>query len=249
MIKPVNYFVFSLMLTFILLPASMVKADSQTKVVFSCVNFPPSKFETPKDGLPGFVIEFLHEAFARNDIEVEFKFYPWTRALNNAMNGSVDGLCSCSYHPDRDNKLIYSAPLGENNAVLFYVRSDSPPLNKPIADLTDQKIGVVRGYNLHQELIGKNLKPTLVNNEESGIKLLLKKRIDLFYSFKSPGLYALSKHSEKDTIGYYGVSTQPYFACINKFLPNTRDIVRNLNSGLASIRKDGTYDQILQKYR
>lgn len=222
---------------------------TERKVIFSCVHFPPSKFETPVDGLPGFVIEFLNEAFARSGLTVEYKYYPWSRALSNAMNGTVDGLCSCSYHPDRDEKLIYSTPLGENNAVIFFRNSEAPPQIKSISELTGQTVAVVRGYNLHKELISKNVKPMPVNDEKSGIKLLLKKRIDLFYSFKAPGQYALSKYAEKDEIGHYVVSTQPYFACISKSRPKAADTIRLLNGGLSAIRKDGTYDRILDKYR
>jgi len=249
MIRQIRSVLFVLAGMSLFIPMMDAKADPTRDVVLSCTNFPPSKIETPKDGLPGFAIEFLRTAFLRSGTHVEIKFYPWKRALMHVMRGAVDGLCSCSYDPSRNDKLIYSDPLGENGVVVFYNRSNKPAPIKSLDGLSERKVGVVRGYSLQQELVDRNVKPTLVNDEVSGIKLLIGGRIEFFYSFKDPALYALANHFEERDIGYFEIKKDNYYACFNKFAPDVANTVKNLNAGLAAIRADGTYDRILEKYR
>jgi len=224
-------------------------AQSNRNVTFSCVNFPPFQIEKPKDGLPGFSIEFLRAAFAKSETNIEFKYYPWKRALKNVMKGSVDGLCGCSYRPEREEKLLYSDPLGELSSVVFYNKTSKPAQSESLESLSGRAVGVVRGYNLQKELISHNIKPYLVNDEKMGINMLIRNRIDFFYSFKAPGQFALAKNPGKNVIRYFVLKTSLNFACISKSIPKSSEIVDKLNKGLAAIKADGTYDRILDKYR
>ncbi len=232
-----------------LIAATNASAMPDRLVHLSCTNFPPSKFEHSTDGLPGYAIKFISAAFSGSGMKAKVEFYPWKRALNRAMTGTVDGLCSCSRHPGRDKKLIYSDPLGENVTVIFYRKSTNRAAIESLEDMVGREVGVVRGYNLHQELISHNVVAYPVNDEGAGIKMLNNNRMDLFYSFKAPGLFALSKQPAANDIGYTVMSNSPYFVCINKFTPGAENIVNTLNIGLTRIRADGTYDKILEKYR
>ena len=165
------------------------------------------------------------------------------------MEGRVDGICACSYSSSRDDKLIYSDPLGESATGLFYKTSSGPAPTKSLDALSNRKVGVVRSYNLQQELIDHNVIPTLVNDEDSGIRLLIHDRFEFFYSFKAPALFALANQNEKRNIEFIKITTAPYFACFNKFVPDVANIIKNLNKGMSEIRADGTYAKILEKYR
>lgn len=232
-----------------LLLISDAKAQSNATVTFSCVNFPPQQMEKPLGGLIGYSIELQRAAFAKSGTPIEFKYYPWKRALANAMNGDVDGVCGCSYLPEREKTLVYSDPLGELSSVIFYHKAAKPAHIDTLDSLAGRSVGVVRGYNLQKELVSHNVNAIPVNDEDMGIRMLIRNRIKLFYSFKVPGQFALASHPNKEHIGYSVIKTTPSFACISKAIPNSAEIVEKLNKGLAAIKADGTYDRILDKYR
>jgi len=131
----------------LLLPFDTLQAES---IVLFATDFPPYEIEKPIDGLRGFDVEVIEEAFNRAQISTEFKFYPWNRALELTKRGVSTGIFSCSYRAEREGFLIYSNPISRQTDV-FFVRSEFNGFEP--ASLKESKglrVGTVLGYPLCQ---------------------------------------------------------------------------------------------------
>lgn len=233
----------------ILYSLSAAIADQKRTINMACNEFPPQKIEASPDGLLGIDVEILRAAFSKSNIAVDVTYFPWKRALELAKAGEVDGLCSCSYLKERTKWFLYTDVMGTIGEGIFHKPTASTPVFRSLEDLQDLTIGVVRGYNLGKKLKDIDLQLVEVSADEKGIKMLLSGRIQAFYSFKGPGEYVLSKTPNSNHIKFDEVHNSPYYACFNNSLPNATEWVSKFNTGLNSIKADGTYDLILNKYR
>jgi len=223
-------------------------AESKPVATFACNEFPPHKMQAAPDGQPGYDVEILREAFRRAGREIKVMYFPWKRALETAKSGRVDGLCSCSRRPERDAYFIYSDVMGDVGVGVF----KKPGLTRKLAVIADLKglsVGVVRAYNLHDELVDLGMAPVAVGGDEQGLRILLLGRIDAFVTFRDTGKYLLRRIATETPIAYSEFHAAPYFACFSKASPDAEARAATFNAGLAAMRADGVYDAILARYR
>tara|TARA_R110000868_G_scaffold117600_12_gene312410 strand:- start:26111 stop:26755 length:645 start_codon:yes stop_codon:yes gene_type:complete len=211
----------------------------------ACNHFPPLKIEKPVGGMIGADIEVLNSAFTLAGIEVKTTYFPWKRALILAQNGKYDGLCSCSYTKDRENDFYYSDEIGRNSIGLYTVTKE---VITSLSTLNGKRIGVVRGYNLEEELKEYNLSIVTGANDINLLKMLKAKRIDAVYSYKTV-IAELSKTNRfiKD-LNYQEIYSAPYFTCFSKKAKDNKELLDIFNKNLKVIKANGSYEKIKKKY-
>lgn len=224
-------------------------AADQNPVRLACNEFPPQKMEAAPDGKRGFDVDILEQSFARVGRRLRVDYFPWKRALEFGRAGKLDGLCSCSRRADRDAWFIYSEPMGNVGVGVFLGKATHRRRVKSMADLSGLVIGVVRAYNLQQEMIDAGLEPVVVSDDEKGLRMLVAGRVDGFLTFRDTGRYILSKIQPVAEYDYVEFRSSPYFACFSKAVPNAAEITEAFNEGLRRIRADGTFDRIMAGYR
>lgn len=224
-------------------PSPMVRQN----VTMACNPFPPAKIANVSDR-PGYDVEILRAAFEVSHIHMQTPFYPWKRAYLLAREGRVDGLCSCSYTPEREQDMIYSDELGRIRIGLFAV---SDRVLKPIERLDQARgmtIGVVNGYNLEQIARAAGLDVVPVTDEQILLAMLANNRIDAIYSFRDPIVAANKARPNPLNISFHQTSEAPYFSCISRKARAAQWLIDRLNLGLQTVRANGIYDAILEKY-
>jgi len=225
-------------------------ARSAEPVVFACNEFPPFKMENSDTGLKGFDVDFLEEIFRRADIALKIVYLPWKRALREAQRGEVNGVCSCSRTAERDSYLTYSAPLGRASSGLFSLAENKFPPLKKLEEIESKSVSVILGYNLIENLAAAGIQNIVqVASEIQGAKVLINGRTDYFYGYKEPVLFNLKQLGTSEGIAYNEIAYSEYYACFSKNAKGMDLLVERFNRGLKTIQADGTYDQILSKYR
>jgi len=237
-------------LVFILSCLWVKLAYSEETAVLACNEFPPYKMENSSSGLPGFDVEFLHEAFNRVGVKPEILYMPWKRALESAKKGKVHGICSCSKTPDRENYLTFSDPLGKASSGLFSLTEQNFPKLKTLEEVGAKSIGTITGYNLNRKLRAAKLQNTIeLDSERQGLRMLLIGRIDYYYSYEAPTRYYLAALDMAEQVQYQELAFTNYFTCFSKKAAGTEELLKKFNVGLSEIKADGTYARILEKYR
>jgi polar amino acid transport system substrate-binding protein len=224
---------------------------NQRTVTLACNPFPPSKIASDAV-LPGYDVEVLRAAFASRNLTLITPFYPWQRAYFLARIGQVDGLCSCSYLPERKDEFFYSDLLGHAQVAFYTIGNATLDRLTEIGDARNMTVGIVNGYSLEAPAREAGLDVMLVNSEATLIDMLLSRRIDVALSFKAPIDFQLHKTAREgtgiDQIRSKVMSTNPYYSCISRNAQNPELLLTELNTGLAAIRANGLYDKILAKY-
>lgn len=231
--------------------ALISRAGDQTTVTLACNHFPPAKIASD-NAKPGYDVEILRSALATRNLTLLTPFYPWKRAYFLAESGLVDGLCSCSYLAERETDFLFSNPLGQEQIAFFMTQPELLDDINSLEDARNMTIGVVSGYSTEASARTAGVDIIAANDEETLINLLLLRRLDAIWSFKPPVDDVLAKlekiRPEAATITSKIISKNPYYTCISRSRENASYLLEQLNIGLTTLRENGVYDKILEKY-
>lgn len=227
-----------------------VESSASQKLVLFATDFPPYEIENPSDpNLPGFDVEVILEAFKRVNISAEVRFQPWKRIIRSAMKGEIAGIVSCAHKRSRDSFVFYSAPISHATHS-FVVKADYD--GKKLLSLEDA-IGlrnlVVSDYTTEKELRDAKVGFDESENDLLAIRRLFERPYDTFYSTRENIEYMAKAGSFRDKIKIFDIMQLPYHLCISKGWPKAETLVRQFNSGLEKVRKDGSFQQIRDKYK
>ncbi|WP_415235278.1 substrate-binding periplasmic protein [Sneathiella sp.] len=226
------------------------KPASAEQLVLYAVNYPPYEIEKPgKDGLRGFDVEVIIEAFARSGVDADVAFMPWKRIMLLAEDGQVAGAVSCAYQKKRERHFYFTDPISTSTHSFVHTdRYEGKPLES-LEDATGLKVLVVSGYSSEAELKRAGMEYETTNTDNHAISLLLERSYDLFYTTREFMEYQAKKDGYADRIGFFDLRKLQYHLCLSRKWPESEKLVRQFNKGLAEIMADGTYNRIHEKYR
>ena len=131
-------------LTTLVLLAAPLAARAQALVI-ACEDYPP--YEYLEDGQPrGLCVEMVQEACQRLGLEPEFRFMPWSQALDQARAGQVQAIMSLFRTPEREQFLVFPARQLAEERVTALVRKGSGVRVRGLTDLARLRVGVNIGY-------------------------------------------------------------------------------------------------------
>jgi polar amino acid transport system substrate-binding protein len=215
----------------------------------ACNDFPPHKIERPaEDDMPGFDIEIVTEALKRIGLSSEISFMPWKRALELAGRGEYDGLCSCSYTKDREDKLLFSDELGAVSVGLFARSADALASVSTIADLKDRKVATVGGYNLEAELTKTGALVDATSNDKTALDMLVGGNVDVLYAYQLTTEHFIRSDPRSTAIVYKEMRRNPYYFCLSRTMPGADTMMQRFNRSLSGMAADGSIQRILDAY-
>jgi len=226
-------------------------AAAERSVVLACNDFPPLKIERPaSDGLRGTDVDAIAEIARRAGLKLEPRFMPWKRGYAEASEGTIDGLCSCSYREDRAALFHFSDAIGSTSIGIFHHPDGRADTVASLNELTEPhfgKIGVVKGYNLEAELDDAKVPHIAVSGDQQAYEMLLNGRLDHLFSFRAP-IDFIARHETGKVVPFSELRSSPYFICLSKKLPDTTAMMPRINAAIAAMRADGTFDAIQRRY-
>jgi polar amino acid transport system substrate-binding protein len=224
-------------------------ATTESKLRLACNDFPPHKIDTPgADGLRGFDIDIIDGALKRIGWSADISFMPWKRALELVERGEYDGLCSCSYTKEREDKLLFSDELGAVSVGLF---ARSPQAFAGIARVTDlkgRKVATVGGYNLEGELAKVGAVVEAASSDKSALDMLVGGNVDMLYAYELTAKHFIASDPRSAEITYKELRRNPYYFCLSREMPDAETVMRDLNNSLDAMTADGSIATILDRY-
>jgi polar amino acid transport system substrate-binding protein len=200
----------------------------------------------------GLASHIVTEAFAQEDIEVEWGFMNWKRAFEWAKTGEWDGSIVWAKSPEREEYFIYSDPVIRTLNVFSYLKS-KPFDWKEVEDLRGLIMGFTRGYNYGgyvTEAVDKNIVTTsYVDNDISNLQMLLAGRIDIFPIEMHVGRDLVnSKFADQaHLIAFHekiATNSRPLYLIIPKKGNNPEKLRNRFNSGLKKITDSGRLKEL-----
>jgi polar amino acid transport system substrate-binding protein len=224
--------------------------QQQQPLRFTCNDFPPHKIEhVGSNEQRGFDIDIITEAFRRTGWSVDITYMPWKRALEFSTRDQFDGLCSCSFTPEREATLMFSDEVFAVSVGLFALDSAALAGVTGIPDLEDRRVGVVGGYNLEGELEAAGAKVSAGSTDKRALEMLLHGNVDLLYAYELPTRHFMRTRTLIKDIPYHEIRRNPYYMCLNRKSPRSEQAMADFNRALAEMKVDKTMKRILRRYR
>jgi len=226
-----------------------IGAEASDVARITACDYPPYEFEHPDGDKRGFDVEVVEEAFRRVGLPAVFEFYPWARALQMTKDGEVTALLSCVDTLERRSFLIMSEPISASTRIFLVRKEYDGPSFTSYENLGGLNIGAVKGYVSSGDLTRHGIQHDLSVTDAAALKKLAKGRIDVLNTTLERSQYLIDRLDMKGRFKWFVQFKKDYHLCFSKNRPGVKELIVRFNTVLKSIKEDGTYGRIHNKYR
>jgi polar amino acid transport system substrate-binding protein len=205
--------------------------------------------DVPHHGIASHIIS---ESFALVGVEVEYGFFPWSRAMKLAKEGTWDGSAVWSESEERLANFFFSDPVIDSSWVFFHLKDQAFDW-VGYEDLANLKVGGTVEYYYSDDFEAAEAAGAFSTirgrSDEVGLENLLRGRIDVF-----PGELMVTYTQIRDTFAPDQASLfvhhpkrivdKPLALLFSRKVEGSEDMRDRFNEGLALLRESGRYDQI-----
>lgn len=204
----------------------------------------------------GAASHLMTEAFAAANVIVEYGFFPWNRAMLLVERGAWDGTFMWVLTPERERKFLASDPLFTIREVVFY-SSDNPIVARHISDLKGKVMGVLDssafGVQFNEMVEKGEIIVARVRNNQQLFQMLASGRVDFVPELETSGYDAVAEHlsaEQQKHITHLQTLTHPwsYHLLVSRMIDNGPFLIDSFNRGLAIIKENGKFEQIMGPY-
>lgn len=205
----------------------------------------------------------LQEAAHRLGLDVQVEFMPWKRALEAVRAGQADAILDAGFNKDRNKYLHYpSIPIYVEEILAFIRVGNGKKLRDDLTNAHDFSVGLSRGHFYGptvQKLVDEKRfrRMHTVAMPETLVKMLIGRRIDFFPGVREPVMalirsmgveesVTVMKRAGSDKEFLLGVSPT-YLAFSRK--RHGPSMAEAFAVALKSMKDDGTFDAIADKYK
>lgn len=226
--------------------------ESQT-LRLSCIDFPPFKIapggpQSVDPALLGMDVEIIEAAFAGSRFTPQFTFMPFKRAIELAGRGEYDGICGCSYTPEREAIFEFSNPVSPVSQGLFATRAEDLAGITELSDLKGRDVIAVNGYVMEKSLRENGANLNLVGNDREAAIMLSHRPGLILASYRLPVEFRRAREGLTEPVFYLELNSAPNFVCMSRKSPNTTEALAVFNAGLKRIEENGELARIRERY-
>lgn len=227
------------------------KGDSITVAVFP--DYPPFSFEE-KGTASGICVDILKEASKRNNIEVKFEMLPFNRGLEAVKNGKIDAMVPLYKTAEREIFLDFVKEPMVPDTSSFFVPVDSNivfdgDLNK-IKDTVGIVVNNSYGVNFDNAVKSGAIKTEETSDVDGTIKKLIGKRQNIIIGGTYTVLYTAKKLGVSNQLKELKPVVCSEFIMLGFSKKSTnKNLMDKYSTIFQEMKKDGSYDKILNKYK
>lgn len=211
-------------------------------------NYPPYEFVDESGNFRGFNVDIIRAIAIELGIEIEFVPSSWEDAMLNLENDETDAVQGMTVTEDRNMLFDFTEHTIINSQAIF-VLSDTGFIND-LSDLKGRKVSV-QSQDVTSEIFRKmnieNIDIIEKVNQFEAIESLLEGEVDAFVGNQLTGIYYVQKLNLTDSIKIVGepIYTTDYSIAVND---GNYELLELLDTGLETIKDNGTYDKIYEKW-
>jgi len=205
----------------------------------------------------GVTSHIVQEAFSLEEVEVNYEWYPWKRALHMAGVGQINASIGWSKTKDREKDFLFSDVIINGDAVFFHLKDQKFDWNT-FEDLKNIRIGSIFGYqydNKIQEIRKiENADIFEVVNEEKLFQMLLKGRFHVIIINLDVGYGILNKYftsTEAASITYHKkvFHNEKSRLLFSKKIKDNKVLMEKFNKGLQRLKSNGKFEEYYKNSR
>lgn len=239
-------FLFRMVSCILLLASTCADASSDDRLIFlGNRNIPPVVYLD--EGIPSGVVVDLVRAVSRHIPKpVEIRAVDWTEAQRQVLEGKADALIQINKTPEREKVYDFSEPLLESQFTIF-TGSDRVGISG-LSDLKGLRVGV-EAAGLPRQVLEKipEIRLDIIPNFLEGFKRIKDGAIDAVVVDFRVGSYIVAENKLRNIKAVGKPIAYSYSAIAVK--KGNSELLASINRGLSRIKADGTYDEIIKKWR
>lgn len=233
---------------------SSMSAQSET-ITIATGEYPPWTSKDLAHG--GFMNLVVSRAFAEHNIEVEFAYMPWNRALELVKLGQYPASSYWGFDPDREGNFIYSNKIQTAPIIFFYNHAKPLPKWTNLSELKEFRFGATRGYTytpgFWQLANSDVLRVSIANNDIENLRKLVSGSIDVFPISELTGQFLLKKHFSHDERNMIKLDQRPInrsedFLLFSSEWEGVETLVEKFNSGLSQLTERGDFEALKKEF-
>ncbi|WP_281558863.1 transporter substrate-binding domain-containing protein [Thalassomonas sp. RHCl1] len=249
----IKFFIF--LLVGLLLPTTVAAKAGTAKLLIVTEHMPPFQMKIDNE-LTGFTTDVIRAALALTPYKYQLALYPWSRSYNIASKKENACIYSIARTKEREKLFQWTTPISITNSSFVGLAANKSISLNSLEDAKKYHTAVLKDDFTQQHLlkhgfiVNKNL--FIVDNPDSFLKLLItRNHIDLILTDDITLSYR-AKYNQIDPgvfQEYFRINHAPikfYLACSNKTAP---DIIATLSAAINSIKSNGRFRQIAEKWR
>lgn len=205
----------------------------------------------------GLIPHIVSEAFALENIDVEYIFLPWARAYSESRKGKVNGTLQWLYSEERAENHFYSNALLEESNVWFHLK-DKPFTWETFADLKGKKIGARIGFTyspeFYQAIDDGVFEALFLSSTLQNLKMLYSRRIDAYIENLDVGYYGVREFYDSEKAKHVTHHKKALLTNSSHLLFSKRNLksdyfLKKFNRGLKRLKFSGRYQEIVNESR
>jgi polar amino acid transport system substrate-binding protein len=234
-----------------LLLSAFLSASLQAETIKAAYgDWPPFYDASKKNGV---ALDITKAAFKSQGYKLELFVVPWARVNNGVKEQQYDVTLGAWWTEERTKIYDYSEPFLDN-AIKFIKRKGDDFEYTDLNSLKGKSVGVVRGYGYESEFLKANsFKRPESNSLVANVRKLVNNRIDLTLEDEIVARATISKQDatllKKIEFTENALTVNRLHVAAAKKNPRAKTIIAAFNKGLAQIKADGTFDNILAEYK
>ncbi len=244
------------------LPGAMAftaHADSQTvaePLQIAVFEYPPFLSQNVRDY--GLEPALVTAAFAKMQVQVEYRFLPAARALIMAGRGDYDATLGWVHSQERETDFIYSNALVQAPLVFFHLKNQAFDWQR-YEDLQHLRIGTVTKYYYGPEFeqalrAGKLQAENSAWNDELNFRKLIAHHINLTPVNLYVGYNIIQNSFDAQTAALFTHHEQPLKISVHHLLFPKKSHASSrraevFNQGLEKLRQSGEYERIIESFQ
>lgn len=199
--------------------------------------------------------QVVAEAFALENLKVEYDFFPWARSYSLSATGKRDGTLSWADTPEhRIHHYLSIEPTTLQEWTFFY-RNDNPLVWRNLDDLAGKTMGVTSGYvysDAFKELYTKGIVNFVESSsDEANFKMLLAGRIDVFPMERRVGYYMMRSIFTPQERAQLSASSQSFaqfqtYLLLSKVVLQNEQRIKLFDHGFKKLQISGRYAEIMR---
>ena len=201
------------------------------------------------DQITGFTTDIIREIMKRTNNSTVIELLPWARAYQMVQKKKNVFLFSMSRTEKRENMFNWVGPIAIKK-ILFFAKKGSGIVIDSLEDAKKvERIGTLREDSKEQYLKRNGFTNTYSNNSwHSALKMLMKERVSLLTQTDldiAPVAKEVGVDLEKIE-AVYTIKTSTLYIGVSKTSSNK--VVKQWQSVLDDIKKDGTFEHLIRKW-
>lgn len=202
----------------------------------------------------GMAVDIVTEAFKAAGVTVTYKVMPYARCMDEVKKGAEVGCFNTSWVPAYDADMIKTKEhLFEGEIGIYAPSTYTGPSDLKVASLEGKSVGITNGYDYGTEFAANaKIKKDIANTDLLSMKKLSAGRTEfgLYYSKVADNVVKENKKDLEGKVKRVGtVTVDKLYLSFSKKHKDGKKFADLLDKGLATIRGNGSYQKIQDKWK